>query len=406
MSAIAKGSSRLAVLACMLVAGLAAGDSALRSGATAGGHQPAPEFRVGDGKGGIQAVRLASFDNPVYVHGPRGANGLVFVVEQEGVIRMLKGGRRQGGAFLDISDRVQSGGEEGLLSVAFSPFYENNRRFYVYFTDNGGDITVQEYRTSLNNPREAKEGSGRTVIRIGHPDNSNHNGGQLQFGPDGNLYLATGDGGGAGDPDENAQSKNSLLGKILRIDPRRTKGKRGYTIPRDNPFVGDPGRDEIYSLGLRNPFRFSFDRKSGAIAIGDVGQDAREEIDYEARGKARGANFGWDAFEGDRRYTGDASPPPADHERPILDYPNGGGNCAITGGYVVRDRRVRSLYGRYVYADFCKGQIRSLVPRTGGARGDRPTGIPSQGGISSFGEDARGRIYFANLSSGDVYVIR
>jgi glucose/arabinose dehydrogenase len=401
-----KGRTRRRVLASALAAvAMTAGAAALNgAGAEERAADRAP--RVGDGAGGFEAVELASFDSPVYVHGPKGANGLVFVVEQDGVIRMMKGGEKLAGAFLDISDKVQSGGEEGLLSVAFSPFYENNRRFYVYFTDNGGDITVQEYRTSRGNPRDAEETSARTVIEIDHPGNSNHNGGQIQFGPDGDLYIGTGDGGSGGDPPENAQNKDSLLGKMLRIDPRRTKGKRGYTIPRSNPFVGRSGADEIYSLGLRNPFRFSFDRKSGAIAIGDVGQDSREEIDYEARGKARGANFGWDAFEGNVRYTGDASPPPAEHERPILDYPHNSGGCAVTGGYVVRDRSVRSLYGRYIYADFCKGDIRSLVPRTDGASGDRSTGLPNQSGLSSFGEDSRGRIYFTNLNSGKVFQIR
>jgi glucose/arabinose dehydrogenase len=375
-------------------------------GAGAQEDEAASKPRIGDGQGGFKAVRLDSFSNPVYVHEPKGANGLVFVVEQEGVIRMMKGGRKLRGAFLAISDRVRSGGEEGLLSVAFSPFYANNRRFYVYFTNNDGDNVVQEYRASRGNARDAKERSGRTVIKIRHPGNSNHNGGQLQFGPDGKLYIATGDGGSGGDPPENAQNKNSLLGKILRIDPRKTKGKRNYTVPRDNPFVGKAGADEVYSLGLRNPFRFSFDRKSGAIAIGDVGQDAREEIDYEARGDARGANFGWDAFEGDRPFdSADASPPPAKHERPILDYPSSGGNCAVTGGYVVRDRKIKSLYGRYIYADFCKGEIRSLIPRTDGAQDDRATGLPIHSGLSTFGEDAKGHIYFATLG-GDVYAIK
>jgi glucose/arabinose dehydrogenase len=396
MGANTKGLGRWALL-CLSTAliatfaGAGAGVGAVEQGPQ---HQP----RIGDGRGGFKAVEIASFDDPVYVHGPQGANGLVFVVEQRGVIRMIKGGKKLGGAFLDISNRVQSGGEEGLLSVAFSPFYRNNRRFYVFFTNNDGDNVVQEYRRSRGNARKAKAGSARTVIKIRHPGNSNHNGGQLQFGPDGKLYISTGDGGSGGDPPENAQNKNSLLGKILRIDPRRTKGKRAYTVPRDNPFVGGPGADEVYALGLRNPFRFSFDRKSGNIAIGDVGQNAREEIDYETRATARGANFGWDAFEGNLPFdSADASPPPASHERPILDYPN---------GYVVRDRGVRSLYGRYIYADFCKGDIRSLVPRTDGAQRDRSTRLPRESGLSSFGEDSRGRIYFTNLFRGSVSLIK
>ena len=361
---------------------------------------------AGDGRGGFKADAIARFESPTYVHGPSGARGLVFVVEQRGTIRMIKDGKRLGGKFLDIRNRVQSGGERGLLSVAFSPVYRKNRRFYVFYTDRRGDLVVAELKASRKNPRNAREGSHRRVLRIRHRSASNHNGGQLQFGPDRKLYISTGDGGGAGDPAENAQDRGSLLGKILRIDPRRKKGNR-YTVPNDNPFKGRPGRKEIFSFGLRNPYRFSFDRKARRIVIGDVGQDAREEIDYERLGKASGANFGWDAFEGRIRFDSpDASPPPKRHERPIHDYRHAGGNCSVTGGYVVRDRRIKSLFGRYLYADYCKGRIRSLVPRTDGARGDRSTGLPRQPGISTFGEDADGRIYFANLDDGRVFRIK
>ena len=339
--------------------------------------------------------------------GPKGANGLMFVTEQGGTIRLVRNGRKLGGKpFLNIRKRVQAGGERGLLSVAFSPRYAKDRRFYVYFTDRRGDIVVQEYRRSKRNPRDAREDSARTVIKVRHRENENHNGGTVAFGPDGNLYLATGDGGAGGDPPENAQDKNSLLGKLLRIDPLR-KGNRDYTIPKGNPFVGREGRNEIYSLGLRNPFRFSFDRRSGNIAIGDVGQDSFEEIDYETLRGARGANFGWDAFEGERRFNSpDASPPPNRHDRPILDYGRGGGACSVIGGFVSRDPRIPALRGRYLYADLCKGKIRSLVPKLKGARRDRSTGLPNQSGIAGFGEDARGGLYFANLSQEKVYAIK
>lgn len=358
--------------------------------------------RAGDGKGGYRSKGIAKFKAPTYVTGPKGANGLVFVVEQRGVIRLLKGGHKLGGSFLDIRDKVRSGGEQGLLSVAFPRDYAKSHRFYVYFTDAKNRIRVQEYKRSRKSPRKAIEKSARNVITIRHPGATNHNGGQLQFGPDGLLYLGTGDGGFGGDPSENAQDKGSLLGKILRINPRR-QGKRGYGIPRSNPYVGKGGRDEIFARGLRNPYRFSFDGRH--IAIGDVGQDAWEEVDYETLKSARGANFGWDAFEGSHRYQGDASPRPKKREDPILDYSHGGSNCAITGGFVSRDRKIPSLRGRYLYADFCGGQVRSLVPGTRGARGDRPTDLPRRAGISSFGEDARGRIWFANLYTGTVYRI-
>jgi len=361
--------------------------------------------KIGDGRGGFRTAKVGSFDQPVYVTGPRGGNGLLFVVEQSGVIRLAKDGKKLSGKpFLDIRKRVQSGGERGLLSVAFSPHYGRDRRFYVYFTDERGDIVVQEYRRSRGN-RDAREGSARTVIKVRHRANSNHNGGQLQFGPDGKLYIGTGDGGGSGDPPENAQNKDNLLGKLIRIDPRR-KGKRDYTIPRSNPYVGREGRNEIYSLGLRNPFRFSFDRRSGNLAIGDVGESAYEEIDYETLEGARGANFGWDAFEGKHRFdSADASAPPKNPVPPIFEYSHANG-CSVTGGYVARDRRIPSLRGRYVYADFCAGKIRSFVPRLSGARDDRGAGLPEQSGLASFGEDSRGGLYFANISSGGVFAIK
>ena len=366
---------------------------------------PASE-RAGDGRGGFRGVRIARMSNPTYVTGPKGANGLLFVTEQAGVIRMIKGGREVGGKFLDIRDRVESGGERGLLSVAFPRDYGSSGLFYVYYTRSDGDLVIEEYRRAEGDARKALEDSARTVLVIEHSEHPNHNGGQLQFGPDGNLYIGTGDGGAAGDPPENAQNKGSLLGKLLRIDPRQD-GDRPYSVPAGNPFAGGQGQAEIYALGLRNPYRFSFDRRSGAIAIGDVGQDRIEEIDYETLASARGANFGWDAFEGRSRFkSSDASPPPADHTRPIFDYDRRGGECTVIGGYVSRDRRIPALQGRLLYADLCTGDIRSLVPSGNRARGDRATGLPSKAGIATFGEDARGGLYYANVGTGDVFAIK
>ncbi|HET6830890.1 MAG TPA: PQQ-dependent sugar dehydrogenase [Solirubrobacterales bacterium] len=353
--------------------------------------------------GGVRARRIGGFENPVYVTGPRRSRGLLFVVEKRGVIKAVpRRGRPR--TFLDIHGRVSDGGERGMLSVAFPPDYRKSRRFYVYYTDNDGDIVVAEFRRSRRHPRKAMAKSRRTVIKVGHPGAPNHNGGQVQFGPDGYLYLGTGDGGGGGDPPENAQDRTSLLGKLLRIDPRK-RGKRRYTVPRSNPFVGRSGRDEIYSYGLRNPYRFSFDRRGGRLAIGDVGQDRWEEVDLLSRKAARGANFGWDAFEGFERFrSSDASPsPPGPVKRPIAAFSHAAGNCAITGGYVYRGKAAAKLRGRYVYADFCRGQIRSLAPNR--PKRDRPVGIRRFGGISSFGEDARGNLYFADLGSDAVYRI-
>ena len=405
-----RGRLALAALAAVIATAFAA--LAVGSAAPAAPPAAAPSpaereiERPGDGRGGFTTDPVAGFEAPVYVVGPKGANGLIFVVEQEGVIRLIKDGRRLGGSFLDIGHKVQAGGERGLLSVAFAPRYAKNRRFYVFFTDNRGDLKVQEYRRSRKNPRDAKERSARTVLEVRHRENANHNGGQLQFGPDGLLYISTGDGGSSGDPPENAQNKDSLLGKILRVDPRRN-AKRAYRIPSANPFVGRPGADEVFAYGLRNPYRFSFDRARERIAIGDVGQNAREEINLETIDAARGANFGWDAFEGFSPFeSSDASPPPANHTPPIHDYGHGGGICAITGGVVVRDRRIPSLFGRYVYADFCGGEIRSLQPKGNGIANDRPAGLANERGLSSFGTDSRGRVWFTNLMSGEVVRIK
>ncbi|KAB2856882.1 MAG: PQQ-dependent sugar dehydrogenase [Bauldia sp.] len=262
-------------------------------------------------------------------------------------------------------------------------------------------MVIAEFRRSKRDPRKASKRSRRKVIRIPHRMAPNHNGGQVQFGPDGYLYIGTGDGGGGGDPHENAQSRTSLLGKLLRIDPR---GKGGYSVPRSNPFVGRAGRDEIYAYGLRNPYRFSFDRRRRRLTIGDVGQDRWEEINLLGLKAARGANFGWDAFEGFERFRSpDASPvPPGEVTRPVAVLSHSDGNCAITGGYVYRGRTAPKLRGRYVYADFCRGRIRSLAP--GNPDRDRPIGIRRFSKISSFGEDARGNLYFADLDGG-VYEI-
>jgi glucose/arabinose dehydrogenase len=346
--------------------------------------------------------KVGEFDEPVYVTGAPGFPQLLFVVEQPGRVVVLSGGRSRG-AFLDLRSQVGYGGEQGLLSLAFPPDYRQSGRFYVYYTDQAGNIRVDEFRR--RSATRAAPGSQRRVIEIPHPVNSNHNGGQLQFLGD-LLYFGTGDGGAGGDPPNNAQNKDVLLGKLLRIDPRPAGG-RPYSVPPSNPFVGRPGRDEIYSYGLRNPFRFSFDTVSAGqprIAIGDVGQNRIEEIDYTTVRRAAGANFGWDAFEGDAPYRDESSgtPDPGGTVKPILAFPHSrGGSCSVTGGYVVRDRALRSLYKRYVYADFCEGELRSLVPHFSRASGDRKLGlsVPSP---SSFGEDTRGRLYVSSLE-GPVY---
>jgi glucose/arabinose dehydrogenase len=354
-------------------------------------------------RGGAGLKRIGSFEAPVYLTGAPGFPKLLFVVEQPGRIAVLRGGRRLRKPFLDLSGRISSGGERGLLSVAFPPDYERSGRFYVYYTDPAGNIRIDEFHRA--SATRAAMGSRREVIAIPHPVNANHNGGQLQFL--GNLlYFGTGDGGSGGDPPNNAQNRDVLLGKLLRIDPRPSGGKP-YSVPPDNPFVGKPGRDEIYSYGLRNPFRFSFDTTTSGqprIAIGDVGQNRFEELDYTTLAAARGANFGWDALEGFSHYTEENSgtPDPGSTVNPIFAYSHDrGGSCSIIGGYVVRDRRLRSLRGRYLYADLCEGRLRTLAPHLKRAGEDRKLGLRVSN-PSSFGEDDQHRLYVTSLD-GAVY---
>jgi glucose/arabinose dehydrogenase len=353
---------------------------------------------------GVALKRIGNFDSPTYATGAPGFPKLLFVVEQPGTVQVIRNGHRLGHPFLNINKLVSNdGGERGLLSIAFPPGYAQSGRFYAYYVDNSGNIRIAEFQR--RSATRAARDSGRTVIEIPHPVNANHNGGQLQFLGD-LLYFGTGDGGSGGDPPNNAQNKESLLGKLLRIDPRPSGG-RAYSVPADNPFVGKTGRDEIYSYGLRNPFRFSFDSSKGQprIAIADVGQNRFEELDYTTVAAAGGANFGWDALEGFAPYTEEngGTPDPGGTTKPIMAYSHSrdGGSCSIIGGYVVGTGGPPSLRGRYVYSDFCSGQLRSLVPHLHRASGDRRLGlqVPSP---TSFGEDDRGRIYVCS-QAGAVY---
>jgi glucose/arabinose dehydrogenase len=393
----------LAALAGLLIAGApVAGcggdddetDTVAEPPPPAGGDVTAPA--VGDGRGGVRLVKIGDFEQPLYVAQPPGSNDL-YVVERGGTIRVVRDGETLPEPFLDLTGEVVTVVEQGLLSVAFAPDFEDSRLLYVYFTDTRGDQRIVEFRADPDGI-SVEEGSRREVLRM-DDFAANHNGGLLLFGPDRLLYVGTGDGGGAGDPERNGQDLGSLLGKLLRIDPR-PRGGRPYGIPPDNPFVERSGtRAEVYSYGLRNPWRFSFDRETEALSIGDVGQDAVEEVNLVPRGAGAGANFGWSAFEGDARFNPDQTAP--GHVAPVLTYPLDEANCAVTGGHVVRDRDLRSLYGRYLYGDFCAGELRSFVPRNGGAEGDRALGLTVPE-LSSFGEDRRGRIYVVSLD-GPVY---
>jgi glucose/arabinose dehydrogenase len=348
------------------------------------------------GQDGVKLRKIGKFDHPTYVAGAPGFPRLLFVVEQTGRVIAVGQGRRN--VFLDIKGLVDyTAGVHGLFSIAFPPDYRQSGFFYVFYTEEGGDFVIDAFRRRT--ARRAARGSRRTILDIHSPDFSQHSGGQLQF--HGRLlYASIGDGGyeEAGDLPNNAQRLDRLLGKI---DPR---ARRGYKVPRDNPFVGRPGRDAIFSYGLRNPWRFSFDRNR--ILIADVGERRFEEIDYETIAGARGANFGWDAFEGFSPYNCGAlcpngSPDPGGTQKPIFTYSRGGGGCTVIGGYVVRDPRLPSLRGRYLYSDLCVGKIRSLIPHLSGATRDRSLGLTVPG-PTSFGEDTRGRVYVAS-QNGPVY---
>jgi glucose/arabinose dehydrogenase len=351
----------------------------------------------------VRLLRVGRFNQPTYLTAPRGDRERRFVVERAGRVLVLRGGRVLREPFLDIRGSVSTGGESGLLSMAFAPDYGSSGRFYVYYTDNRGYITIDSFRRSPDDPDRTLPGSRVNVMSVAHR-RFNHKGGQIQFGPDGRLYAAFGDGGGGGDPDRNAQNLGRLLGKMVRIEPR---AEGGYSVPRDNPFRNRSGaRPEVYAYGLRNPYRFSFDRRKGALTIGDVGQSAVEEIDYAPAGRsgnrtpAGGYNFGWSVFEGRRRYYRGRAP---GHVRPVIDHGRGEGFCSIIGGYVIRDRSLgRGWYGRYLYGDYCQPTLRLARLRKGSAPSRRTRlRVPE---LVSFGEDGRGRVYAVSLS-GPVYRI-
>ncbi len=351
--------------------------------------EPQDHTRAQPAVSDLRRRRVGTFSEPTYVTAPPGDRRRLFVVEQGGTIRVVHRGRKLARPYLDIRGRVEAGGERGLLSMAFAPNYRENRRFYVYYTDNGGDIRVVEFKGRRN---RARKRSARTVLVQDHSTYGNHNGGQLQFGPDGFLYIGTGDGGGGGDPFESGQDLGTHLGKILRIRPH---GKP--RIPRSNPFRGRRGaRPAVYSYGLRNPWRFSFDRQTRDLVIADVGQNAWEEVNFVRSG--RGRNFGWNEFEGNHAYDGGSAP---GHVRPVIEHSHNSGFCSITGGYVLRHRSYGELRGTYVYGDLCEGVVRGARLGPGRATGRRrfSVDVPS---LSSFGEDARGRVYAASLD-GAVY---
>lgn len=337
-------------------------------------------------------------------------SGRLFVTLRRGQIVILTGGQVLAKPFLDISQLVSCcEGERGLLSLAFHPSYAANRYFFVNYTDLNGDTVVARYRASAADPNSANPHSAVIVLNVKQPF-ANHNGGQLQFGLDGLLYIGMGDGGSSGDPGNRAQNLGVLLGKMLRIRVSVTvSASPPYTVPADNPFVGTIGaRPEIWALGLRNPWRFSFDRQTGQLFIGDVGQENWEEIDLQKANSRGGENYGWRLMEGRHCFNPASGCNDGSLLLPVLEYnhrdttPNP--NCSITGGYRYRGVQIPTLAGRYLFADFCSGRIwgARFVPGTGW----RKTLLRTFAGrINTFGEDEQGEIYFADYSSGSIFRI-
>jgi len=349
---------------------------------------------------GARLVQVGSFSQPVGVTGAPGDPSRVFVVQRGGQVMLMLNGHARARPFLDIGKLVysQGGDEQGLLGLAFAPDYATSGLFYVDYTIAGNDIQIVQYQRSSTDPNLANPLSAHVVLRIDHHKYTNHNGGQLAFGPDGDLYIGVGDGGSEEDPENNGQNTDTLLGKILRIDP---SPEGGYTIPATNPFVGRAGeRPEIWAYGLRNPWRFSFDRSTGDLIVGDVGQNLQEEVDFAPAGSGAGANYGWSVWEGDRRNKPGTAP---NAVFPVLVAQHSNGYCAIIGGYVVRDRTLPSLDGRYLFGDYCRSQIESVKLSRGHASDLRATGLDVSA-TSSFGEDAGRHIYITSLN-GPVYRI-
>lgn len=328
----------------------------------------------------------SGLNGPVYVTSPPGDNRL-FVVEQPGRIRIIQNGQVAQAPFLDLSSRVSSGGERGMLSVAFHPQYATNGFFYVYFTGPSGEIRVERFTVSAN-ANIANAASAKVILTVPHP-RANHNGGLAMFGPDGMLYLGLGDGGGGGDPDQNGQNVNTLLGALLRID---VDGGDPYAIPAGNPFAArTDARREIWAIGLRNPWRFSFDKVGGNLYVADVGQGNLEEVNVVATSRA-GVNYGWNIMEASSCYSAQSCNRQG-LELPAIEYDHSGGACSVTGGFVYRGAAVPELAGAYFYADYCAGWIRSFRYQNGLATETRTWDVANVGTITSFGEDASGELY-------------
>ena len=341
---------------------------------------------------------VAGLEDPIHVTHAGDGSGRLFVVEKPGTIRIVRDGMLVEDPFLDITALVgSSGSEQGLFSVAFHPRYRENGRFFVNYTDQAGDSVIARYTVS-SEPDVADPASAMTVLTIEQPA-ANHNGGQNAFGADGYLYIGMGDGGGAGDRFENAQNPGTLLGKMLRID---VDSAEPYAIPPDNPFVGQEGtRPEIWALGLRNPWRFTFDRQTGDMYIGDVGQNAKEELDFQPASSRGGENYGWNTMEATDCFDPSSGCDETGLAMPIAEYTQDQG-CSIVAGFRYRGQAVPQFADAYIFGDYCSGAIWALSQDSGGAW-TKTDLLRYDSGLSSFGEDEQGELYMVNLGDGILY---
>jgi len=347
----------------------------------------------------LTAVVENAFERPLYV--THAGDNRLFVVEQPGRIRIVANGELLPEPFLDISERVGSTQlEQGLLGLAFHPDYANTGSFFLNYTDQAGNTQIARFEVSSQNSDRAEPNSETILLSLNQPY-PNHNGGQMAFGPDGYLYIGLGDGGSANDPLGSGQDANTLLGSILRLDVDGIDGQAG--IPRDNPFVNDTTkRDEIWAWGLRNPWRFSFDRVTGELFIADVGQNLWEEINVQARGSRGGENYGWNIMEGSRCFNAELCNE-VGLQVPVFEYSHQEG-CSVTGGYVYRGSEYLDLYGNYFFGDFCQGTIWRLFREDDGTWSPAVV-LDTNHVISSFGEDAQGELYLTDHTSGSIYKI-
>lgn len=358
--------------------------------------EPAVEYNL------VEAFPGLTFDMPVELTSPTDNTNRIFVIEQKGVIQVFdnNAGIKKSTVFLDIEKQASSGGEMGLLGLAFHPEYKTNGYFYINYTRrNPLETVISRFKISSSDPNVADPGSEKVLLRFDQPFD-NHNGGKVAFGNDGFLYIATGDGGSWGDPNNRAQNRKDLLGKILRIDVNKQVGTINYGIPADNPYAGNKEgyREEVYAYGMRNPWRFNFDRKTGQLWAGDVGQNKLEEIDIIEKG----GNYGWKIMEASECYRTSTCESNG-LQPPVWSYVQGPETGqSITGGYICRDKNLPSLTGKYIYGDFVTGNIWALTHQNKKAvKNDRIAKI--DGGLPSFGEDSRGNLYVLSYNPGKIY---